>query len=57
MNKKLDELTCLIDGKITVFRMSNNDKYVEHELRDIQLRIQKLYDYNKKSLGKIKKVH
>jgi len=56
MNKELDSLLCLIDGKITVFRMTNKDKYIEGEIYKIQKEIQKLYDYNKKKIGNIKKV-
>lgn len=52
MNKDVDELTCLLDGKITAFRMKHGDAgLVFHHNLDIiriQRSIQALYDDNKK---------
>ena len=51
MNKELDELLCLLDGKITAYRMltnnepSNKNKHIE--LIQIQLDIQQLWLENK----------
>lgn len=46
MNKELDELLCLLDGKITAYRMNN--PYVAYtKLVSIQQDIQKLWDINR----------
>lgn len=55
MNKELDKLLCLLDGKITAYRMNN--LYIGHkrhpdnvaymELVQMQLDIQKLWLINK----------
>jgi len=55
MNVDLDKLLCLIDGKITFYRMKNNDLYIESELIKIQREIQKLYDKNINNKGVVKK--
>lgn len=56
MNKQLDELLCLLDGKITAYRMNN--PYIGHkqhpdniaymELVQLQLEVQKMWDRNRK---------
>lgn len=55
MNKELDKLLCLLDGKITVYRQNN--PYIGHKqhpdniaymkLVQMQLEIQKLWSMNK----------
>ena len=56
MNKELDALLCLLDGKITAYRMKNpydtvngtskgNSAYMN--LTQIQLEIQKMWDENR----------
>lgn len=51
MNKELDKLLCLLDGKITAYRfitrneLSNKNKHIE--LIQIQLEIQELWQINK----------
>ena len=55
MNKELDALLCLLDGKITAYRMKNPNKEVydnkdakdKNELKFIQRRIQVLWTENK----------
>lgn len=53
MNKELDKLLCLLDGKITAYRMntnngpSNKNKHIE--LIQIQLEIQELWLNNKEA--------
>jgi hypothetical protein len=64
MNVELDKLLCLIDGKITVYRLKNqlngyklseNDKRLL-ELIELQHKIQLLYDINRNNKGLLKKV-
>ena len=55
MNKDLDELLCLLDGKITVYRQNHpHIGHLQHphniaymQLVDIQKAIQKMWDINK----------
>ncbi len=55
MNTELDKLLCLLDGKITAYRMNNPDKDIydnkdakdKNELKFIQRRIQVLWEENK----------
>ena len=49
MNKELDKLLCLLDGKITAYRMKNpyNGESL-NELLQLQLKIQELWDINKR---------
>lgn len=55
INKELDKLLCLLDGKITVYRTNhikdivynNSDARSLSELRFIQRRIQVLWNENK----------
>ena len=57
MNKELDKLLCLLDGKITAYRMinklPNNDIRVK-KLIDIQHNIQTLWSENKNNKGIVK---
>ncbi len=46
MNKELDELLCLLDGKITVYRMNCDSG---SGLIEIQLKIQKLWNENREA--------
>lgn len=51
MNKELDTLLCLLDGKITAYRMKNyaSDIYSKsnyEKLLDIQTEVQKLWRIN-----------
>jgi len=49
MNKELDKLLCLLDGKITAYRMKNPCKGESlNELLQMQLKIQELWDINKR---------
>ena len=65
MNKELDKLLCLLDGKITAFRLKNQMENRILDLNDVRLneliviqhKIQVLYDVNKNNKGKIKKVY
>ena len=55
MNKELDELLCLLDGKITAYRMNNPyighkqhpDNIAHMKLIEIQKEIQELWKINK----------
>ena len=48
MNAELDALLCLIDGKITAFRMMNKaSNKVNNRLIAIQKEVQDTYDMNK----------
>jgi len=51
MNKELDALLCLLDGKITAYRMDNKDVPIDPlmKLIQIQLDIQTLWQENKDS--------
>lgn len=56
MDKKLDELLCLLDGKITVYRMFNMDSKLSVSnvsLVKVQKEIQRLWLLNKESKTKI----
>jgi len=46
MNKELDALLCLLDGKITAYRMKHDLDYMDNsKLRRVQIEIQE-YIYN-----------
>ena len=50
MNKELDELLCLLDGKITIYRQRNTDSkltVINVNLVNLQKEIQRLWDLNK----------
>ncbi len=50
MDKELDELLCLLDGKITAYRMKHPVKGESlNELLQMQLKIQELWDTNREA--------
>ena len=56
MDKELDELLCLLDGKITVYRQKNKDSKItilNIRMNSIQKEIQRLWNINKNSVEMI----
>ena len=57
MNKELDKLLCLLDGKITTYRMSNpyieykqhSDNIAYRRLLTMQQEIHDMWDINRKA--------
>jgi len=50
MNKELDALLCLLDGKITAYRMKHDLDYMDNsKLRRVQIEIQDMWQENNNS--------